>query len=229
MKKFKSLFDQLSRHRSYFNTFSYFLDFMLQLFNYNQDRDALNKCISDFDTKNASTILTEMAVLIGEMAEGFNDPLGEFYMQEISRNIHGQYFTPQPVCNMMAAMSGVGEGKETSVYDPACGSGRMLLAAAKINRNLLMYGGDLDFTCCRMAIINMLLNSLTGEICHINTLSNEFFVAYNVGTVFSMGYRLPIWAKFTDPEKSRIVLRSEKEKVEDENRIEFVQGRLFME
>ncbi len=222
MKKFKSLFDQLACHRSYFNTFSNFLDFMMLLFNYNQDREALKKCVAEFDINDANTVLTQMAVLIGEMAEGYRDPLGEFYMLEISRHVHGQYFTPQPVCDMMATLSGVGEGTGTSAYDPACGSGRMLLAAAKINRNLLMYGGELDFTCCRMAVINLLLNSLTGEICHINTLSNELFTGYKVGTVFSMGYRLPIWSKFTDPEKSRIVLRSDKEKAEDKNRIEFV-------
>jgi len=30
------------------------------------------------------------------------------------------------------------------ISDPACGSGRMLLAAGKLNRSSLLYGADLD-------------------------------------------------------------------------------------
>ena len=64
-----------------------------------------------------------------------------------------------------------------TVIDPTCGSGRMLLAAAKRNRHALFYGADLDVTCCKMTLINMLFNSLTGEITHMNSLSNEFLPA----------------------------------------------------
>ena len=51
---------------------------------------------------------------------------------------------------------------------------RMLLAVAKLDRSSLLNGADLDITCCKIALLNMLLNSLTGEIVHMNTLSNEF-------------------------------------------------------
>ncbi|GAC1315123.1 MAG: hypothetical protein NVSMB24_40450 [Mucilaginibacter sp.] len=56
-----------------------------------------------------------------------------------------------------------------TVYDPACGSRRMLLAAAKSNRHAMFYGADLESTCCKMALINMLFNSLGGEIAHMNS------------------------------------------------------------
>jgi type I restriction-modification system DNA methylase subunit len=82
------------------------------------------------------------------------------------------------------------ENRET-ILDPACGSGRMLLAAAKINRHNTFFGADLDGTCCKMALINMLLNSLQGEISHMKSLSKEFFRGYKVKTTLINGYHMP--------------------------------------
>ena len=58
----------------------------------------------------------------------------------------------------------------------------MLLAAAKINRHMLLFGADLDITCCKMALINMLFNSLQREIAHMNTLSNDFYRGFKTET-----------------------------------------------
>jgi ribosomal protein L11 methylase PrmA len=93
---------------------------------------------------------------------------------------------------MMGAMQ-VGEGLEDgkTVHDSGCGSGRMLLAVAKLNRSCLVYGADLDVTCCKMALVNMLLNSLQGEIAHINSLSNEFNTGFKVTAVLVDGYHYP--------------------------------------
>jgi len=92
------------------------------------------------------------------------------------------------------------------VLDPACGSGRMLLAAAKRNRFALFYGADLDISCCKMALINILLNSLTGEIAHMNSLSNEFFRGYKVQTTLVNGFHIPFYVEFVDAELSYIWL-----------------------
>lgn len=93
-----------------------------------------------------------------------------------------------------------------TVCDCACGSGRMLLAAAKINRHVKLYGADLDNTCCKMALLNMLLNSLTGEIAHMNSLSNDFYTGYKVGTVLVDGFHYPYYIEFNKPEQSSIWL-----------------------
>ena len=92
------------------------------------------------------------------------------------------------------------------LVDPACGSGRMLLATAKRNRFALLYGTDLDNTCCKMALIDMLLNSLTGEIAHMNSLSNEFFTGYKVQTIIVNGFYIPFYIEITEPELSHIWL-----------------------
>jgi type I restriction-modification system DNA methylase subunit len=105
--------------------------------------------------------ISVLVTLIGDASEGFCDPLGELYQQAISSGHNGQYWTPEHMCDMMAIIT-IGETllDGQTIADPACGSGRMLLAAAKINRHAMLYGADLDITCCKMALVNMLLNSL---------------------------------------------------------------------
>jgi len=94
-----------------------------------------------------------------------------------------------------------------SICDPACGSGRMLLAAAKINRHLRFYGADIDPLCSKIALANMLLNSLTGEIAHMDSLANAFYRGYKTGTVLKDGYHHPYYREFTNPEESYMWLR----------------------
>lgn len=151
--------------------------------------------------------LTSLITIIGDLSECFSDPLGELFMQSISMGHNGQYFTPEPLCSMMSVMT-IGDALEDGqrILDPACGSGRMLLAAAKRNRQARFYGADLDITCCKMALLNMLLNSLTGEIAHMNSLSNDFYTGYKFQTTIVQGQHIPFYIEFTDAEQSRIWL-----------------------
>jgi type I restriction enzyme M protein len=50
----------------------------------------------------------------------------------------------------------------------------------------------------------MLLNSLTGEIAHMNSLTNEFYAGYKVATVLIDGYHYPYYKEITDREESYI-------------------------
>ena len=117
----------------------------------------------------------------------------------------GQFFNPEPICDMMAAIS-VGENSTSNqtICDCACGSGRMLLAAAKINRHLLLYDADLDVIYCKMALLNMLLNSLSGEIAHSNSLTNEFYKGFKVETILVGTHCYSYYVEFTNAELSRI-------------------------
>ena len=66
------------------------------------------------------------------------------------------------------------------VADCCCGSGRMLLAAAKISRNSLFFGADIDRTCAMMCLINLCLNGLLGEVCWMDTLMNSFYAGWKI-------------------------------------------------
>jgi len=87
----------------------------------------------------------------------------------------------------------------------------MLLSAAKINRHARFYAADLDITCCKMTLVNMLLNSLQGEVAHMNTLSNDFYKGYKVSTTLVNGYHMPYYVEFDQPELSYIWLRPVKQ------------------
>jgi hypothetical protein len=82
----------------------------------------------------------------------------------------------------------------------------MLLSAAKRNRHALFYGADLDLTCCKMSLVNMMLNSLTGEIAHMNSLSNEFFTGFKTQPTLVDGFHIPFYTELREPELSRIWL-----------------------
>lgn len=211
MTDFKQLltaFERFSYGQSLHTAFTEILDWTLLPFKQYSTIEDQSAALEAYRTHPKVTQLVPLITLIGGLSEGFADPLGELFMLAISSGHNGQFFTPTPICEMLSAMS-IGETLEDNktVCDPACGSGRMLLAAAKLNRHALLYGADLDITCCKMALLNMLLNSLQGEIAHMNTLSNEFYTGYKVSTALVDGFHMPYYVEFTEPELSNIWLR----------------------
>lgn len=66
------------------------------------------------------------------------------------------------------------------ILDPACGSGRTLLSAAKTNHKNCFFGADNDATCAKMATLNFFLNGLKGEVSWMNSLSNEWYGGWHI-------------------------------------------------
>lgn len=132
------------------------------------------------------------------------DPLGDLFQGGITWGEHGQFFTPYPVCEMMARMAGADQvGSGTTTHDPACGSGRTLLAAAKAAGPLaaarLYTGMDVDGRCAKMAAINLALNGLCGWIVHGNSLSLELFSGWLVAPF--QGANRPGMIRQIDPQQ----------------------------
>lgn len=131
------------------------------------------------------------AQLTVEMEKGIDrseggDVLGRFYEHHFCRkNNKGQFFTPWPVCQFMA-MCAIGEGdhdRPQRVLDPACGSGRTLLAAGKVlGPGHKYYGIDLDHTCVKMTALNLFLNGLFGsEVMCADALNPaSFTISYEI-------------------------------------------------
>lgn len=208
INKLIKLFEHYAHGQNYSTAFSDLLDHVLITFKFHETEEeqitALQQLARYKKKDEHIALLTE----IGEVSEGFEDPLGELYQRLISKGQHGQFFTPEPVTNFMAAIMATDELQpDQTVYDPACGSGRMLLAAAKRNRHLLFLGADIDLFCCKMSLVNMLLNSLTAEIAHMDTLSNQFHRGYKTSTILKDDWHYPYYSEFTDPEESAIWLR----------------------
>ena len=114
------------------------------------------------------------AVLVMEMdnkGEGLKDCLGDYFMEILSNERRGQFFTPQTICDFMSEI--VQPANRESLCDCCCGSGRMFLSAAKQNRHLIFHGADIDLQCCQMTLINMCLNGLCGYVSHMDSLRME--------------------------------------------------------
>ncbi|MBD1364433.1 SAM-dependent DNA methyltransferase [Mucilaginibacter sp. ZT4R22] len=206
-KQLLTSFERFAYGQSLHTAFVELLDWTLLPFKKWDKAELQSKALETYQSHPKVNQLVTLINIIGNLSEDFNDPLGELYMQAISNGHNGQYFTPTPICDMLAAFNIDSNSKPAqSVCDPACGSGRMLLAAAKLNRHMHFYGADLDSTCCKMALVNMMLNSLTGEIAHMNTLSNDFYTGYRTATTIINGYNMPFYTEFTDPDLSYICL-----------------------
>jgi type I restriction-modification system DNA methylase subunit len=84
--------------------------------------------------------------LIDAMETTGQDILGDVFTGAISYAEHGQFFTPDSVCELMGAMSVPTErtAEPRTINDPACGSGRMLLSVAKRQPHWEFTGQDVD-------------------------------------------------------------------------------------
>jgi type I restriction-modification system DNA methylase subunit len=114
------------------------------------------------------------------------DFLGDIFQElELASKWHGQFFTPYPICKMMASMTldtkPFAEGGIVSISEPACGGGAMLIAACdhlrendiNYQRQLKITAVDVDLTACHMAYIQLSLLGCNAVVVHGNTLSVE--------------------------------------------------------
>ena len=91
----------------------------------------------------------------------------------------GEFFTPQEVSELLARIAVVGKTEVNKVYDPACGSGSLLLKFAKVlgkeNIRLGFFGQEINLTTYNLCRINMFLHDIGFEkfdIAHGDTLTD---------------------------------------------------------
>jgi type I restriction enzyme M protein len=89
----------------------------------------------------------------------------------------GEYYTPQEVSELLARLTIVGKTQVNKVYDPAAGSGSLLLKFAKVlgkdNVRQGFFGQEINLTTYNLARINMFLHDINYErfdIAHGDTL-----------------------------------------------------------
>jgi len=117
----------------------------------------------------------------GNTIDAFGDAY-EFLMGMYASNAGksgGEYFTPQEVSELLARIALVGRTEVNKVYDPACGSGSLLLNFAKIlgkeNVRQGFYGQEINITTYNLCRINMFLHDIDYDkfnIGHGDTLTH---------------------------------------------------------
>jgi len=120
---------------------------------------------------------------LGDFADNTIDAFGDAYEYLMTMYASGagksggEFFTPQEVSELLARMTVVGKTSVNKVYDPACGSGSLLLKFAKVlgkdNVRQGFFGQEINLTTYNLCRINMFLHDINFEkfdIAHGDTL-----------------------------------------------------------
>ena len=141
-------------------------------------RDKLTNLIAIFEKKELN--------FSKNRADG-DDILGDAYeylmrhFASASGKSKGQFYTPSEVSRIMALVIGIDQDETTSsttVYDPTCGSGSLLIKVGDAaTGNVTLYGQEYDNATAALAQMNMILHdNPTAEIMQGNTLSEPKFM-----------------------------------------------------
>lgn len=131
-----------------------------------------NKLGSTVEKRNKKLVsvlknIAEMKLSYGDNSiDAFGDAY-EFLMSMYASNAGksgGEFFTPQEVSELLTRLAVVGKNEVNKVYDPACGSGSLLLKALKIlgkeNIKQGFFGQEKNITTYNLCRINMFLHDV---------------------------------------------------------------------
>lgn len=107
---------------------------------------------------------------LGDYADNTIDAFGDAYeflmtmYASTAGKSGGEFFTPQEVSELLAEITTVGKKEVNKVYDPACGSGSLLLKFAKVlgkeNVRQGFFGQEISLTIFNLCRINMFLHDI---------------------------------------------------------------------
>lgn len=151
---------------------------------YDSEKD-IKGLFADFDTtsnrlgntveaknKRLAAVLKGVAGLnITQFEDNENDLFGDAYEFLISNyaanagKSGGEFFTPQHVSKLIAQLAMHGQTSVNKIYDPACGSGSLLLQAKKqhFDKHIIeegFFGQELNHTTYNLARMNMFLHNI---------------------------------------------------------------------
>lgn len=145
----------------------------------------LGKSVEECNRRLTALIKGVASMNLGDYKNNSIDMFGdayEFLMGMYASNAGksgGEYFTPQEVSELLTQIAVMGKKQVNKVYDPACGSGSLLLKAAKIlgkeNVRLGFFGQEINLTTYNLCRINMFLHDIDYDkfdIANGDTLTN---------------------------------------------------------
>ena len=110
------------------------------------------------------------------------DVLGSAYVELISKFAStagkkaGEFFTPTNMSKLVARLATVGLKNVKSCFDPACGSGSLLLQVGNFAKVRKYYGQELTAATYNLARMNMMLHGIdynNFRIVNCNTITND--------------------------------------------------------
>ena len=133
-------------------------------------QDRLSKLVAIFESLDFRTNRAEGDDLLGDAYEY----LMRHFATESGKS-KGQFYTPAEVSRIMSKVIGIGADtrQNQTIYDPACGSGSLLLkAAAEAPNEISVYGQEKDNATFALAKMNMYLHGYETAVLKLgNTLA----------------------------------------------------------
>lgn len=148
----------------------------------------LGNSVTDKNSRLAAVIKGVANLHVVNFEESDIDWFGDAYEFLISNyaanagKSGGEFFTPQSVSKLIAQLAMHKQEKVNKIYDPAAGSGSLLLQAKKHFDNHVIeegfYGQEINHTTYNLARMNMFLHNINYDKFNIalgNTLTNPYF------------------------------------------------------
>lgn len=148
----------------------------------------LGNTVKDKNTRLAAVMKGVEGLSIGNFEENTIDLFGDAYEFLISNyaanagKSGGEFFTPQSVSELIAKLAIHGQSSINKIYDPAAGSGSLLLQAKKQFDDHIIeegfFGQEINHTTYNLARMNMFLHNVNYDKFHIalgNTLIDPQF------------------------------------------------------
>jgi type I restriction-modification system, M subunit len=133
----------------------------------------LGNTVADKNRRLAAVIKGVESLDFGDFADNEIDLFGDAYEFLISNyaanagKSGGEFFTPQSVSKLIARLALLGQDTINKVYDPACGSGSLLLQVEKTFGEHHIedgfYGQEINHTTYNLARMNMFLHGIGYE------------------------------------------------------------------
>ena len=130
----------------------------------------LGNTVADKNKRLAAIIKGVEELDFGKFEDNHIDLFGDAYEFLISNyaanagKSGGEFFTPQNVSKLIAQLAMYGQTSVNKIYDPACGSGSLLLQAKKQFDNHIIedgfFGQEINHTTYNLARMNMFLHNV---------------------------------------------------------------------
>lgn len=130
----------------------------------------LGNTVAEKNARLASVIKGIASLSFGSFEDNEIDLFGDAYEFLISNyaanagKSGGEFFTPQHVSKLIAQLALYGQKEVNKVYDPACGSGSLLLQVQKqFDKHLIregFFGQEINHTTYNLARMNMFLHNI---------------------------------------------------------------------
>ena len=137
----------------------------------------LGSTVADKNKRLAAVLKGVAELEFGKFEDNHIDLFGDAYEYLISNyaanagKSGGEFFTPQSVSTLITRLALHGQDKVNKIYDPACGSGSLLLQAKKqFDKHKIeegFFGQEINHTTYNLARMNMFLHNINYDKFHL--------------------------------------------------------------